>query len=263
MYQAKGSAGRRVGVFDARLEAAQRRETALEAALPAAIAGGDLTVAYQPIVDLAGGRTVGCEALARWTHEGEAVPPADFIGIAERSGHVHAVGRCVLATVLRDLPRLDAGVEYVTINASPAELTDPAFARRVADALAATGTAPDRLAFEVTEQVLLDTAAEGTLRALCELGVGLLLDDFGTGYASLSYLRRIPLHGIKIDRSFVARVDSDAGDRAIVGAVVDLTRRLGLVSIAEGVERPEQAEILRELGCVRAQGYRYGRPAAL
>jgi EAL domain-containing protein (putative c-di-GMP-specific phosphodiesterase class I) len=151
----------------------------------------------------------------------------------------------------------------VSVNVSPAEITDPAFPARVAAVLRSTGLDPEALALEVTEDGLLGNrdAAHLVTRKLKELGVKLALDDFGTGYSSLAHLHEIPLDTLKIDRAFVSRVDGDPRMERMLAAVVGLAHQLGLEVIAEGIERPSEAEVLRRLGCRYGQGYLFGRPA--
>jgi EAL domain-containing protein (putative c-di-GMP-specific phosphodiesterase class I) len=231
-----------------------------------------LRLHYQPLVDLRSGALAGAEALVR-LHDPDRglIPPAEFIPVAEETGLVIPLGAWVVAEAAaqaaawRGLQPLDAPPMTVSINLSGRQLTTPGFAVEVGAAVARSGADASHLCFEVTENTLLDAAGgegEGvaTLERLKELGVRLAIDDFGTGHSSLTWLRRLPADFLKVDRTFVAGLGTDPGDTAIVRAVLDLGRALGLVTIAEGVETAEQLAVLRDLGCDWAQGYHLARP---
>ncbi|HVL99448.1 MAG TPA: EAL domain-containing protein [Egibacteraceae bacterium] len=239
-----------------------------EAELREAIDAGDLRVHYQPQVDVGRETPVGVEALVRWHHpEHGLVPPTEFIPLAEETGLVVPLGWWVLreacrqaAAWRRELP--GAGTLYVSVNLSPSQLDVADAPQRVAGVLEATGLPPGALTLEVTESGVVADARTATerLEALSALGVRIAVDDFGTGYASLLQLRRFPFHSLKIDRGFIAGMTSDAEDAAIVAASVGLAHTLGLESVAEGVETPEQLAQLCGLGCQLAQGYLWSRP---
>jgi len=236
------------------------------AQLRAGLERRELQVVFQPIVDLATRTVVGAEALVRWQHPSRGtVSPADFVPVAEASGLIHQLGEHVLrqacteaATWLRD-----AGEDgfTVTVNVSGQELARPGYLEQVVSALTDAGLPSSCLVLEVTESSLAadGAAAVECLRALRSLGVGVAVDDFGTGYSSLSRLERLPLDTLKIDRSFVAAMRPD-GSAPIVSAIVALASALGLGVVAEGVEDPWQAELLRRIGCQRGQGWLFGRP---
>jgi EAL domain-containing protein (putative c-di-GMP-specific phosphodiesterase class I) len=235
---------------------------------PAAPAGG-FRLVYQPIVEVASGGVVAVEALIRWTRpDGTAVPPADFVPIAEATGLVIPLGRWVLAEACAQAAawRTRGGATAalrVTVNVSGRQLADcAALADDVATALARSGLPAECLTLEMTESVLMQRTGETLerLAALKALGVRLAIDDFGTGYSSLAYLQRFPVDVLKIDKAFVDGVADEAGDRAIARTVVALGRSLGLVTVAEGVEREDQWAALAELGCDYAQGYLFDRP---
>ena len=222
----------------------------------------ELRVVYQPVVELDTGDVVAVEALVRWQHpERGLLEPVEFIGVAEDSGLIGALGDWVLAAACRDgaswQRRFDRPEPLlVCVNASPRQLADAAFPARVADVMDRSGLPPGSLALEITESVLMEEAHAPVtvLAGLRKYGLRLMLDDFGTGYSSLAYLKRFPLDVLKIDRSFIAGLGHDEDDAAIVAAVIEMARQLGLIVVAEGVERPEQLERLRELGCDRVQG---------
>jgi Amt family ammonium transporter len=209
------------------------------------------------------------EALVRWEHpEQGLVSPARFIPVAEDSGLILPLGRHVLEEACRQLAAWQAdgtaGPDLaVAVNVSARQLGDPAFPGVVSEILEHTGLAPRCLGLEVTETLLMEsgTTALTVMRDLEALGVGLLLDDFGTGVSSLARLKRLPVGTLKIDRSFVSGLGEEHGeDDAIVGAVVAMADRLGLRTVAEGVETAEQLEALRALGCDRIQGFLFSRP---
>jgi diguanylate cyclase (GGDEF)-like protein/PAS domain S-box-containing protein len=222
---------------------------------------------YQPKVELGSGRLAGFEALLRWRHPRMGIQPPDILAPAFDDTELGiALGNRMLSCVIRDMRHwLDAGLDVgrISINASSAEFRFGDYAQRVLDHLREAGIPPSRFGVEVTETVFLDhnvEHAQKTLRALSEGGVSIALDDFGTGYASLSHLKQFPVHVLKIDRSFVSNLETDAGDAAIVKAVLSLGQSLGIRVVAEGVETAAQASFLQEHGCDLGQGYHFGRP---
>ncbi|MHA7210046.1 sensor domain-containing protein [Arthrobacter sp. MDT1-65] len=272
MYAAKGSGRNQYTLHDEEHSGAVRRRMVLKAALPLAIADGELCLHYQPQLDLATEEQVGSEALVRWNHPTLGLlMPGEFIELAEESGLMRDLGRWVLGEALRRvaaLLRRGAVPEVTWLNASASELDDPDFAAGVEAALAEHGVPGSALGIEVTESVLMTnlTRAHGNLTRLRSLGVQLAIDDFGTGYSSLSYIGQFPVDTIKIDGSFIAGLDNPARRResfAIVTAVISLAHSLGLTVVAEGIETPTQSLILHGLGCDQGQGYLFGRPRAL
>jgi EAL domain-containing protein (putative c-di-GMP-specific phosphodiesterase class I) len=218
-----------------------------------------LGLAYQPIVDLASGDATGVEALVRWTLDGEAVPPSEFIPLAEATGLITELGAWVLERACADVAPLPL---RVSVNVSAVQLRAAGFTGQVADVLARTGLAPDRLTLELTESVVVDdvAAVSEVFTALRTLGVRIAVDDFGTGFSSLASLAELPVDALKLDRSFIAAM----GEReALVAGVISLADRLGLPIVAEGIETAEQLAALRRLGCGYGQGYHLGRPAPL
>ncbi|MCI2238855.1 EAL domain-containing protein [Paenibacillus sp. TRM 82003] len=228
-------------------------------------------VHYQPIVDLATSEVVALEALVRWRRDrGDGVEPLvgpdEFIGLAERSGTVVGIGDAVLRTVARDAAtiRLHAGRRLdLMVNVSPVQLRHPDFTTRVAAAVRQAAAGGGRLHLEMTENVMIDDDTVEVLRDLAETGALLTIDDFGTGFSSLGYLRHRPFSSFKIDRSFVRDIGAEPTARALVEGMVKMGQALGLSIVAEGVEEPEQAAILREMGCPLAQGHLYCRPMPL
>lgn len=263
--RAKAAGGARTWFFDDALRTELAEQAALEDALRSGLAAGDLTLHYQPVIHLPTGRTSGFEALVRWHRPGHGlVRPDEFIPVAERSDLVCDLGRWVMAEAAGQLVRwrTDGTVGedvHVAVNLSGRHLAETTLVADVADVLAATGVPPHLLILEATETVALDSASVlPNLRAVRDLGVLLSLDDYGTGYTSIEQFRTLPLDALKIDRSFLA---SDAPqDQALIGLMVHAAHTFGLVVVAEGVERPEQVELLRGLGCDLAQGYLFSRP---
>jgi diguanylate cyclase (GGDEF)-like protein/PAS domain S-box-containing protein len=267
MYHAKAAGGARCAVFTPQMREAAVSAHELEVDLRVALASGDVTVVYQPSVDLVTGRVEGVEALARWTDDVRgAVSPSEFVAVAEQSELVCELGTHVLRTALQDLVRWSgrglAHVPSVSVNVSVRQLTDPSFPRQVEAMLQDTGVDPAKVCLEVTETALSGDVAPVVvaLDALREVGVKLAIDDFGTGHASLTYLARFPVDSVKVDRSFVTGVGVDAGSAAIVGGVVAMAHTFGLRVVAEGPESGEQLSLLRDLGCDQAQGFAYAQP---
>jgi diguanylate cyclase (GGDEF)-like protein/PAS domain S-box-containing protein len=265
MYQAKERGRGRFETFDEDLRARALERVGIERDLRDALARDQLTLDFQPIVALVDGTIEGFEALVRWRHpERGLVPPDRFIGVAEDAGLIGAIG----AWVLREACGHAAGwqsVRAVTlhVNLSPRQVSDTGLPALVAETLASTGLPAALLALEITETTLMDEGPVGpaVLGELKALGVGLVLDDFGTGWSSLSRLRHFPITGLKVDRSFVAELGDGPGTSGlIVAGIVQMSRALGLDSVAEGIETEAQADRLRELGCSRAQGFRFARP---
>jgi diguanylate cyclase (GGDEF)-like protein len=256
MYQAKGAGKDRVEVFSEETRRRILRRIELEQRLRAALDAGELELHYQPQVDLASGRLVGVEALARW----DAASPAEFIPLAEETGLIGPLGAWALRTACRDLAGWHAAGLMplsVTVNISTRQLEDPEFPALVAHALAVAGVEPSSVCLELTEGALMDAgeASVDALRVLKDLGVYVGIDDFGTGHSSLARLRRLPVEVLKVDRSFVDGLGTEPEDSAVVAAILSLAHAMGLHVIAEGVETPLQANQLTALGCPVAQGF--------
>jgi EAL domain-containing protein (putative c-di-GMP-specific phosphodiesterase class I) len=234
----------------------------MEHDLREAISARQFELHYQPLVMLQGERIVGFEALARWKHPRRGfVSPAEFIPVAEETGLICELGAWILDAACQMATRWPEDV-VVAVNISPLQFDAGDLPAVVAGALERAGLAPNRLMLEITEGVFLnDTEATmAVLNELKALGVAFAMDDFGTGYSSLSYIRKFPFQKIKIDQSFVRGMDADPESIAIIRAVTNLCRDLGMMTTAEGVETAEQAAMLRSIGCEMAQGYFFGRP---
>jgi diguanylate cyclase (GGDEF)-like protein len=268
MYRAKERGGACYEVFGPSLRARTAKRRELEDELRSALDDGQLRVAYQPQVELEGGRTFGFEALARWRHpERGVVAAGEFIRVAEDTGMIHGLGRWVLAQACRDFAGWSAAglIEsdvQLAVNLSPRQLARADVVDATAAALAETGLDPARLCLEVTEGAIVSHAARAgsILKRLKALGVTIAIDDFGVGYASLGYLERFPIDVLKIDRSLVGGVSGDARKKRVVATVMALADALGLTVVAEGIERAVEADELIALGCELGQGYLYARP---
>jgi diguanylate cyclase (GGDEF)-like protein/PAS domain S-box-containing protein len=264
MSRAKDSGGGRVEVFAAHMHADVMRRLEMASELRAAITAGKLGLAYQPVVEFATSRVVGVEALARWSREGHPVPPAEFLGVAEDSGLIVQLGEQVLreACVQAAAWRSSGWGIGVSVNFSLRQVTEAGFAASVLSVLDETGLPPGALTLEVAERVLIEGGgpmADG-LAELRRHGVRLAIDDFGTGYASLVYLRQLAVDIIKIDPSFVAGLGADATLAMLTRAIIQVGHDLGIEVVAEGIERPEHLELLREMGCGLGQGYLIAKP---
>ena len=265
LYEAKGAGRGRAALYEASLGDRSRRRAAVEQALLHAADRGELSLHWQPQVDVTAWRITGAEALIRWYHPGlGTVAPDEFIAVAEQAGLVTKVGTWVLREACRtaatDLTDLD-----IAINVSAVQLRDGDFVKVVRDTLTEFGVDPHRLEIELTESIFLgDTeAALGRLRSLQALGVRIALDDFGTGYSSLAYLRRFPFDTLKIDRAFIRELPALGNAEALVGTIVQLADAMRMRTVAEGVETAAQLSQLARLGCQQVQGYLIARPGAV
>lgn len=237
----------------------------LESELRQALQAGTLSVAYQPIVALDTRRVIGMEALLRWNHpERGPVSPVEFIPVAEESGLIVELGAWVLKRACVQVAEWQAryGPLHLAVNVSARQFRDPALVDTVRENCARSGLPAELLHLEVTESTLMqDTeAAARVMQQLVALGLKLSLDDFGTGYSSLAYLKRFPLHKLKIDRSFVKDLPNNADDGAIVKAIINLAQALDMRVLAEGIESEKQHLVLAALGCEYGQGFFYGKP---
>ncbi|KQN48797.1 diguanylate cyclase [Pseudomonas sp. Leaf48] len=262
LYEAK-SAGRNTWRFyagDMNTRIIERRR--LENDLRFAIKDGQLRLHFQPRYRIADGRMVGAEALVRWQHpERGLIPPDTFIPIAEESGLILSLSNWVINTACDCASRWPQNL-FVSVNLSPTEFKRGDLVERIQKALVDSAIDPARVELEVTESVMLEdaTGALELMRTLKRLGVRIAMDDFGTGYSSLSYLRAFPFDGLKIDRSFLSRLDQSEDDRAIIQAIVGLGRALALTVTAEGIETAEQLSLLKTVSCDEGQGYFLSRP---
>jgi diguanylate cyclase (GGDEF)-like protein/PAS domain S-box-containing protein len=270
MYRAKEQGRARCEVFNDAMRARTVKRLSLENDLRRAVERDELRVAYQPIVSLRDESIVSVEALLRWEHpERGLLSPAEFIPVAEESGLIEPIGRWVLDTACIQAARWhgehpDSRPLGISVNLSVRQLVQHDLAATVASTLARTGIEPSSLTLEITESVLLHEAhaVSETIRRVAELGVRFALDDFGTGYSSLAYLSGLPIHGLKVDRSFVGALSKDKRSTAITTAIVRMAQALSIEVIAEGVETETQIEALRNLQCGLAQGFFFHRPLA-
>jgi len=263
LYRAKENGRGTYHFFQPEMDAQMQARHALEIDLRKAIRAGEFEMYYQPIVCVSDDRRiVGFEALVRWNHPQRGiVGPNEFIPVAEEIGLILPLGEWVLRQACRDAIGWAPDLT-VAVNLSAVQFRSPALALSIVSALNETGLNPNRLELEITETVLLqqDRAVFDVLQQIRQLGVRISMDDFGTGYSSLSYLRSFPFDKIKIDRSFTRELGKRDDSVAIIRAVAQLGRDLGMTTIAEGVETEEQFEILRAEGCSHAQGYLFSRP---
>jgi diguanylate cyclase len=265
LYQAKEAGRDRFVVFAEQMGSWAAERASLETALEHAIERDELTLHYQPKVALPSGGVVGVEALLRWRHDEREIPVVKLIEIAEATGQIVSIGEWVLRQACRDLKQLNADCAVglgVAINVSARQLTHPDFVGHVQAALADSGIDPGLVTLELTETSLTEDPdrARGSLTALRDLGVRIEIDDFGVGYSSLARLSRLPIDGMKIDRSFVAKLHESGPDNSVVEAVLALGAALDLLVTAEGVETRAQADLLTRMGCRLVQGFYFAPP---
>jgi diguanylate cyclase (GGDEF)-like protein len=262
LYTAK-SGGRGIyRFFKEEMGATARARREIEESLRTALDARQLELHYQPIVSLESGRPTGYEALLRWRHpERGLIPPAVFVPVAEETGLIIPIGAWVIETACREIARRSSDLR-LAVNLSPIQFNSPHLADTIRQALATSGLEARRLEVEITESTLMqrDNVTIGLLSELRAMGVKIAMDDFGTGYSSLSYLHTYPINCIKIDRSFVKTLGENASAAAIVGAITNLARALGMTTTAEGVETRAQLEQLAANGCTEVQGYYFSAP---
>ncbi len=266
MYKAKEQGRNGFQYYAAEMNRATLERLLMESNLRRAVAERQFVLYYQPLIELAGGRIIGVEALIRWQHpELGIILPDSFIPVAEDTGLINPIGDWVLCEACRQARQwIDAGVGPVRIavNVSPVQFRQAGFVHMVAGALATSGLAAPWLELELTERTVMHDVeiTLGTLSALSRMGIHLSLDDFGTGYSSLAYLKRFPVDKLKIDRSFISDLAHDADDQAIASTIVSMGRSLRLQVLAEGIETAEQLALLQQMGCAQGQGYYFSRP---
>jgi diguanylate cyclase len=269
LYAAKDRGRARLEHFDKELHARAEKRMQIESDLRAALRESQLFVEYQPQVRLKDGCVVGVEALVRWRHPQHGIiPPGDFIPVAEDCGLIVKIGQQVLQESCRRLaewtPLMPGRSLVMTVNVSPRQIMEPNFIVELRKVLEETGIDPAALCLEVTESVMM-SATQDVVRLLDQvrqLGVFIAIDDFGTEHSSLSRLRDMPAEVLKIDRSFIDGLSSEPGDTAIVSSILSLAYAMGKHTIAEGVEKREQAAMLLRMGCEVAQGYFFSRPVS-
>jgi predicted signal transduction protein with EAL and GGDEF domain len=270
MYMAKGAGKNRYQLFDAEMHENMVSRSALKTDLAVAVSSGQLRLDYQPVADLRTGEVVGVEALVRWQHPTLGLlAPADFINLAEESGNIDAVGCWVLETATRQVAGWRKTMEHcaslwVSVNLSAFQLPNPHSVAALKRILANPGVQADKVVLEITETALAEEVDGGiaTLETLKGFGVRIAIDDFGTGFSSLSTLAKLPVDILKIDRCFVSGPASSTTSSPMLEGILVLASKLSLPVIAEGIEEPEQLELLRTLGCGMGQGYLLGRPAS-
>jgi len=266
MYKSKDSGRNVCRFFDPQMETSEQEREALDKELRQALVQQQFALYYQPQVG-PDGELTGAEALVRWVHPKRGVVlPGEFIPAAEESGFILPLGQWILESACKQLAEWRTQPmtpEFrLAVNVSATQFRQGEFVQQLASTLRKTGADPRRLTLELTESVLLHNVEEviEKMAALKKLGINFALDDFGTGYSSLYYLKRLPLDQMKIDRSFVRDVLTDAGDAAIAKTIVALAHTLGLEVIAEGIETTEQRIFLTHAGCKHHQGYLFSRP---
>ncbi|WP_138513907.1 putative bifunctional diguanylate cyclase/phosphodiesterase [Rhodoferax bucti] len=267
MYEAKRTGRARYVMFEPGMRSQVNDSVSLENDLRDALAQGEMHVVFQPLVHLPGYALAGMEALVRWRHPVRgAVSPVDFIPLAEACGVIGALGQFVLLESCRTFEMLQQTLgplapPTLSVNLSRAQLREPGLVADVRDALRTFQMEPHQLVLEVTESLAAqDAQVHSTLQALRAMGVALALDDFGTGYSSLSCLHELPVHAVKIDKSFINQLGDSQYHRVLVEATLRVAQTLDLGTVAEGIETREQAEMVAGMGCSKGQGYWFGRP---
>ena len=263
LYRAKDAGGGEYCRFEPTLHASAEERRQLEVSLRQALGRNELILHYQPVVDARKETVVSFEALVRWNSEDHGfVSPGKFIPLAEDTRLIVPIGNWVLRQACLEARNWPEDVK-VNVNVSPEQLLEPDFPQQVIEALASSGLRPERLEIEVTESIFVRDAAvaRNALEQAMALGCSIALDDFGTGYSSLGYLRKLRFSTIKVDRSFVQGASQGSNESlAIINAVVAMAKSLDMTTTAEGVESAEEAELIRNLGCDKIQGFYFGRP---
>jgi c-di-GMP-specific phosphodiesterase len=267
MYVAKGRGRGRRAVFDQAMRDRAVARVSIEGDLRRALRERSLTVVYQPLIRLGRHEWCGVEALARWTHPTlGAIPPADFIPLAEELGVIGQLGAQVLATSMAQAREWDeAGISVpIAVNISALQLTDPDVVPEILAALEVSGVRPDLVYLEVTETAVMQnpSLSKVLLTELGHAGIRAVIDDFGTGHSSIARLSELPVSGVKIDRRFLETLGAQPGSTKIVAAIIELAHAFGITVTAEGVETAVALRVLEDLGCDQAQGYLFGRPSS-
>jgi diguanylate cyclase (GGDEF)-like protein/PAS domain S-box-containing protein len=264
MYEAKRAGKSQIKIFDPAMRMSATKHLEFRSDLARAVEQDQLRLVYQPVIDLQQRRVVGAEALLRWDHPTRGtVAPSEFLPIAERAGLIVPIGRWVLEQAIGAASRWQAaGHQQLSINVSPAQIRSSDFVDQIRESVDRSGIDPRRITLEITETTFVDEIDSGStsLAELRALGVLIALDDFGTGFCSLSYLQRFPVDVLKIDRQLVAELDTDPNTATLAEMILQLASGLDVVSVAEGIERCTQLEILRDLGCDLGQGFLLSEP---
>lgn len=265
MYEAKSSGRNRHCFFSPKLNQIAQFNAGVEADLRRAIDNGELFLEYQPIVEAQGGSYTGLEALLRWQHPVRGrLMPAEFMRVANDSGLIERIGQWVIDAVCRQISEFGKDgirLPHIAINVSPRQFHAGKLCDEILQKIGEYGVDPGQIVVEITEELLLDQSAQlmDQLRSLQQNGIELSIDDFGTGYSSLQYLRDLPANRLKIDQTFVSRIEHSATDRAIISTIGHLAHALNMRVVAEGVETEAQRMLLRASGCDELQGYLFGR----
>lgn len=267
MYRAKQAGKARCEVFNPAMHAIAVRRLTLERELRKGIEGGELRIHYQPIVALSEGRIIGFEALSRWQRQEKLVPPGEFIPIADETGLILSINRLLLLDACRQLKLWQHNFPSnspltMSVNIAPRQFSQASLAKDIGLAIEQTGVSPASLQLEIMETTAMGDAEKAghTLADLRAIGVRLSIDDFGTGYSSLSRLQRLPVDCLKVDRSFICRMEDDPDSLEIVRLIIAMAHTLDLKVVAEGTETEKQISALQRLGCEMAQGYFFSRP---
>jgi diguanylate cyclase (GGDEF)-like protein len=266
LFKAKHAGRNQFAVFTREMFAQAQHRLNLSRDIRHALQDGDFRVVYQPIVDVDSLELVGLETLLRWQHQkGYMVPPQEFIRVAEETGVIGRLGQFALDQALSDLARWQKLVDappWIAVNVSGAQAHEAGFAEQISVMLHQYRIDPKLLHLEITEEVLIENLQRNRrmLQKLDEIGMRIVVDDFGVGYSSLAYLKNFPISVVKIDRSFVRDLSNDPEDQAITRTICGLAQELGMRTVAEGVEYPEQLELLRRYRCSHAQGFLFSRP---
>jgi diguanylate cyclase (GGDEF)-like protein len=266
MYHAKENGRNTFRFYNPSINVRSIERMKLESWLRQTIARGELSVHYQPQIDIKTEKIFYAEALVRWNHpERGLLLPKDFLPLAEETGFITTIDEWVLRTVCTQAKSWkDAGLDSfcVTVNLSARQFQSPDLVKMISSTLEETGMAPSCLDIEVTENTAMSNIEQtaSQLRELSEMGVHISIDDFGTGYSSLNYLKKLPIERIKIDKSFIQDIAVNSDDRAIISAVTSMARKMGIRTVAEGVETEEQFAFVKEAGCDEMQGFLFSRP---